>query len=71
MEARDSYGRDERIIEDPEGDGNPIGGSTESTNPDLCEVSQFKSPTKDNTKTGMTTLTYMQQVDRSTWVPNN
>ena len=46
-EVRDSYGRVRGRIEGAEGDCNPIGRTTVSTNPDPLELPETEPPTKE------------------------
>jgi hypothetical protein len=57
MGVRDSYGRVEGRIKDPEIDENPIGSPTESTNLQAWELSESKPPTKEHTHTSWNELT--------------
>ena len=51
-EVRDPYGRGMGRIEADEGDGNPIGRTTVSTNLDPWELQETKLPTKEHTRAG-------------------
>ena len=48
-EVRDPYGRVRGRIEGAEGDGNPIGRPTVSTNLDPWELPETEPPTKEHT----------------------
>ena len=66
MEVRLSYGRVRGWIGGPEGDRNPTGGQTESTNLDLWELSETETPTKEHTQTGpRPPLTYVTDMKLS------
>jgi hypothetical protein len=58
-EVRDPYGRVMRRIEEAEGDGNPIGRTTVSTNQDPWKFLQTKPPTKEHTQTCLWSLAHM------------
>lgn len=51
-EVRDPYGRVRGRIEGAEGDGNPIGRPTVSTNLDPWELPETEPPTKEHTWAG-------------------
>jgi hypothetical protein len=51
-EVRDPNGRVRGRIEGAEGDGNPIGRPTVTTNLDPWEVPEINSPTKEHTQAG-------------------
>jgi hypothetical protein len=52
-EVGDQYGRVRGRTEGAEGDGNPIGRTTVSTNPDSLELSETKPKTKEHTWAGL------------------
>ena len=52
-EVRDPYGRVRGRIEGAEGDGNPIGRPTVSTNLDPWELPETEPPTKEHTQAGL------------------
>jgi hypothetical protein len=58
-EVGDPYGRVRGRIEGAEGDGNPIGRPTVSTNLDPRELSETKPPTKEHTFAGPRLLAHM------------
>jgi hypothetical protein len=58
-ELGDPYGRVRGRIEETEGDGNPIGRSRVSTNPDPSELPETKPPTKEHTWAGLWPAAHM------------
>ena len=59
VEVGESYGRGRRGIEGTEGDGNPIGRPTVSTNLDPWELPETEPPTKEHTQAGLRSLAHM------------
>jgi hypothetical protein len=53
IEVRSQYGRVRGRVKRAEGDGNPIGRTTVSTNPDSSELPEAKPPSKEHTWAGL------------------
>ena len=58
-EMGDPYGRVRGRIEETEGDGNPIGRPTVSTNLDCWELPETEPPTRQHTQAGLRPLAHI------------